>query len=279
MKQREILVTNDDGFAAPGINIIAELLREYGNVTVVAPKYPQSGKSAAITLDKPLEIDLIREEPAAAAVATGSDGSAGQPEKGSLKVYSLTGTPVDCAKLGINIYIHKGTMPDLLISGVNHGSNASAASIYSGTLGAATEGTIYGVPSIGLSIDTHRQDVDFGPLVHYSRILLDKYFENGFIPGVFLNVNFPVLPLEQIKGFKVAHQGHGRWVREFDHRVSPRGRHYFWMVGEFEDHEEGVPGCTGDHALIKEGWISIVPHKVDTTDYEEAERLKKIWDL
>lgn len=265
MKTREILVTNDDGFAAGGINVISELLREYGNVTVVAPKYVQSGKSAALTLDRTLEIELLREEPAS--------------EKGSLKVYVLDGTPVDCAKLGINIFIEKGTMPDLLISGVNHGSNASAASIYSGTLGAATEGTVYGVPSIGLSIDTHSPKVDFEPLLHYTRILLDKYLEHKPVPGVFLNVNFPVLPIEKIKGFKMAHQGYGRWVKEFDHRVNPRGKHYFWMVGEFEDHEEKVPGSTGDHTLVKEGWISIVPHKVDTTDYEEMERLKQVWNL
>ena len=139
---KEILVVNDDGFRAKGLQVLTQMLREFGNVTVVAPYEAQSGKSASLTLDRPLVIDKIVNEPAT-------------EELGSLRIYTLTGTPVDCAKMGINGFKLEGHMPDLLVSGINHGSNASSASLYSGTLGAATEGTLYGIPSIGLSINTH----------------------------------------------------------------------------------------------------------------------------
>ena len=262
-KNLEILVTNDDGFRAKGLEILSRLLREYGNVTVVAPYEPQSGKSVSLTLDKPLMFDVVRKEEA-------------EGDLWSLRVYSLTGTPADCAKLGINLYIREGRMPDLLVSGINHGSNASAASVYSGTLGAAAEGSLYGIPAVGLSIDTHDPDPDFEGTVFYSRRILDRVVAEGMRPGIYLNVNFPNIPKEEIRGIRIARQGAGRWVREFDHRVTLRGRHYFWMVGDFEDGE--APGAPdADHHVVEQGYISVVPHRVDTTDYAEMERLRREW--
>ena len=261
----EILVTNDDGFRAKGINVLTDLLREYGNVTVVAPYEPQSGKSVSLTLDKPLMIEEVKKEK-----ATG--------KLGSLRMYSLTGTPADCTKLGMNLFIKEGRMPDLLVSGINHGSNASAASIYSGTLGAATEGTVYGVPSVGLSINTHDPDPDFEGTLFYSRWILDHVLQDGMRQGVYLNVNFPAIPKDQIRGIRMARQGAGRWIREFDHRITQRGKHYFWMVGEFED-QEPVGDPDADHHVVDSGFVSIVPHRVDTTDYEELERLRDNWRL
>ena len=264
-KNLEILVTNDDGFRARGIEVLQEMLREYGNVTVVAPYEPQSGKSTSLTLDKPLMIDVVKKEAASGTL-------------GSLRVYSLTGTPADCAKMGINIHIREGRMPDLLVSGINHGSNASAASIYSGTLGATAEGTLYGIPSVGLSINTHDPEPDFEGTLHYAHWILDRVLEDGMRKGIYLNVNFPAIPKDQIRGIRMARQGAGRWVREFDHRVTLRGKHYFWMVGDFED-QEAVGAPDADHHLVDSGYVAIVPHRVDTTDYEELERLRDNWKV
>ena len=258
-KPLEILVTNDDGYQARGIHVLALMLRSYGNVTVVAPREPQSGKSVSLTLDKPLMIE--------------------QPEThGSLRVYTLTGTPADCAKLGINLYLHEGRLPDLLVSGINHGSNASAASIYSGTLGAAVEGTLYDIPSVGLSINTHADNPDFEGTLFYGRQVIDWVLADGIKRGIYLNVNVPDIPKDQIRGIRMARQGAGRWVKEFDHRVTLRGKHYFWMVGEFED-QEAIGAADADHNLVNSGYVTIVPHRIDTTDYEELERLRENWKL
>jgi 5'-nucleotidase len=264
-KPLEILVTNDDGYQARGIQVLAQMLRSYGNVTVVAPRDPQSGKSVSLTLDKPLMIERPETQPAT-------------EELGSLRVYTLTGTPADCAKLGINIYLHEGRLPDLLVSGINHGSNASAASIYSGTLGAAVEGTLYDIPSVGLSINTHADDPDFEGTIFYGRKVIDWVLADGLKRGIYLNVNVPAIPKDQIRGIRMARQGAGRWVREFDHRVTLRGKHYFWMVGDFED-QESVGSTDADHHLVDSGYVSIVPHKADTTDYDELERLRENWKL
>ena len=262
-KNREILVVNDDGFRARGIQVLAQMLRRWGNVTVVAPYEPQSGKSASLTLDKPLMIENPVKEPA-------GEGF------GRLRVYTLTGTPADCAKLGINLYLYEGGLPDLLVSGINHGSNASAAAIYSGTLGATTEGALYGIPSVGLSIDTHDDNPDFEGVLYYGSQILERVLRDGLRQGVYLNVNFPAISKDQIRGIRMGRQGKGRWVKEFDHRVTTRGKHYFWMVGEFED-QEAVGATDADHHIVGHGYVSIVPHRVDTTDYEELERLRDLW--
>ena len=262
---KEILVINDDGFQAKGVQVLTQMLREFGNVTVVVPYEAQSGKSASITLDRPLIIEKTVNEPA-------TDGL------GSLRIYTLTGTPVDCAKMGINGFKMEGRMPDLLVSGINHGSNASAASIYSGTLGATAEGTVYGIPSIGLSINTHDDNPDFTAVLFYSRRFVRRVLEDGLRKGVYLNINFPNIPLEQIRGIRAARQGRGKWINEFEHRVTPRGRDYFWMVGEFED-EEPVGDPDADHHVMDAGFISVVPHRIDSTDYEEMERLRDLWNF
>lgn len=263
MKLIEILVTNDDGLNARGVNEAAALMRTYGNVTVVAPSEPQSGKSSAISLENTLRLNLVETAPAAEGL-------------GSLRIYSFTGTPVDCVKMGVNIFIEEGRMPDLLVSGINHGSNASVASVYSGTLGAAAEGAIYDIPSIGLSLCSHKPEPDFAGVLHYSRIIMDKFLKTGIGGGIYLNVNFPNIPLEEIKGIKIAHQGHGRWIREFEKRTDPRGRDYYWIIGRFLNLDEAPDA---DHNLVDNGYVSIVPHRVDNTDYQETERLRDLWSL
>lgn len=254
----EFLVTNDDSYLSKGIKTISEVLSKYGNVTVVAPKEVQSGMSAALTLTKPLR---LKEEHQAIT----SNGT-------YIKVYSFTGTPADCVKIAMNEFFLE-RKPDMLVSGINHGSNASVASVYSGTLGATAEGTIYGVPSIGLSIDTHDPDADFSQVTKYLPQILENTLANPPAPGVYLNINFPS---GSIKGIRFAKQGSGMWIKEFDKRVDPHGIPYYWMTGHFLDTEENP---SGDHKLMADGYITIVPHNVDTTNYGEMERLGHAWKL
>lgn len=261
---REILVTNDDGISAPGINALAHLLREYGNVTVVAPIEAQSGKSASFSMDKILRLNRISEAPA-------------EGRLHAIRYFAFNGTPVDCVKMGVNIFKDEGRMPDFVASGINHGSNASAAAIYSGTLGATREGTVYDVPSAGFSIDSHDTTADLSAVLSWSRTVLDNIFAHGIAPGTFLNINFPDLPADRIKGFKVARQGIGRWEREFQRRVDPRGREYFWIVGDFIDMD--TEGSDGDHKIVGEGWISVCPMKIDNTDYQEMGRISREWGI
>lgn len=273
MFEREILVTNDDGIFAPGLRTLAQLMREYGNVTVVAPTEVQSGMSSSFSMDRTLRLSLLEH--------SAEELHAGKP-LGSLRMFSLTGTPVDCAKMGINMLIDEGHKPDFLASGINHGLNASAASAYSGTLGAAREGAIYGIPSVGFSIDSHDSEDDLSAVVRYSRFVMEKVLKFGVAEGTFLNINFPDLPYDKIRGFRVASQGLGRWEKEFERRMDPRGREYFWIVGTFIDldteaGETAASGSTGDHKLVEKGWISVCPMKVDITDYDEMERLRKNW--
>ena len=212
----EILVTNDDGFYSKGINTLAELLSGYGNVTVIAPKEGQSGKSVALSLENTIRVYPIRKK------AT---------ENGHIDIYSLSGTPADCVKMAMNKFF-KDKKPDILVSGINHGSNASAGSIYSGTLGACIEGTLYEIPSIGISLDSHNHDADFSGIEFYFKKILDNFLKNPVKKGTYLNINFPDLTPDKIKGIKFATQGKGIWVNEFEERKDPNGRDYFWMKGE-----------------------------------------------
>lgn len=257
----DILVTNDDSYTSRGIALVAEMLSRYGNVTVVAPKFPQSGKSAALTLDDPMRCNMI--------------GSCTTSHGTSIVTYALTGTPADCIKWAAN-FIYTDKRPYLIVSGINHGSNTSAASVYSGTLGAAAEGCLYGVPSIGVSIDTHDPNPDFSALEKYLPELIGKFLKNPPPDGIYLNINFPNLPAGKVKGIRMASQGKGRWVKEFNRRTDPKGRDYYWMTGNFEDLEESP---AGDHRLVARGYVSIVPHKVDTTDYGMMEELGRVWEL
>lgn len=257
-KKIDILITNDDSINAKGIHFLAKMMTRYGNVTVVAPAEPQSGKSAALSLATPQYLKKVHYE----------DG---------LRIYSFEGTPVDCIKLAINEFFHD-KRPDLIVSGINHGSNASVASLYSGTLGACIEGTLYDIPSIGFSINTHDEDPDFSSVERYGKIILDKFFQNPPSPDVYLNINFPAIPADQVKGIKTARRGRGRWIKEYEIRNDENGGKYYFMKGEFENLETDM--TQGDHILNVVGnYVTIVPHKIDNTDYQEMERLKTIWEL
>ena len=279
MKQQpvEILITNDDGYTSKGINFLAGLLEEYGNVTVVAPDVVQSGMSAALSMGRTLRLEKKSQ-------TVGNHGN-------SITVYSLTGTPVDCVKMAMNKFFKaggsesveqdptdRGYKPHIIFSGINHGSNASIASLYSGTLGAAAEGAIYGVKSVGLSINTHHPDPDFTQIESHLRKIIANAMDQELPQGVYLNVNFPAIPAVEIKGIKIAKQGNGMWHKEFEQRQDPYGRHYYWMTGNFKDLEQN-PENKGDHNLMDQGYITIVPHKIDTTCYATMEQLENGWKL
>ena len=279
MKHRpaEILITNDDGYTSKGINFLANLLEEYGNVTVVAPDVVQSGMSAALSMGRTLRLEKKSQ-------TVGNHGN-------SITVYSLTGTPVDCVKMAMNKFFKaggsetveldhtdRGERPHIIFSGINHGSNASIASLYSGTLGAAAEGAIYGIKSVGLSISTHHPDPDFTQIEPYLKKIIANAMDHELPQGVYLNVNFPAIPAQEIKGIKIAKQGDGMWHKEFEQRKDPHGRDYYWMTGSFKNLEH-QPENKGDHNLVDQGYITIVPHKIDTTCYATMEQLENEWKL
>ena len=274
-KPVEILITNDDGYTSKGINFLANLLEEHGNVTVVAPDVVQSGMSAALSMGRTLRLEKKSQ-------TVGTHGN-------NITVYSLTGTPVDCVKMAMNKFFKaggsetvepdptdRGERPHIIFSGINHGSNASIASLYSGTLGAAAEGAIYGVKSVGLSINTHNPDADFTQIEAHLRKIIANAMDSELPDGVYLNVNFPAIPAEEIKGIKIAKQGDGMWHKEFEQRKDPHGRDYYWMTSNFKNLEQH-PENKGDHHLMDQGYITIVPHKIDTTCYNTMQQLENEW--
>jgi len=259
-KNPRFLLTNDDGINSRGIRIFAGMLKEFGEVTVVAPACAQSGMSAALSLEQPLYLKHA--------------GCAG-----GIDWWSFTGTPVSCVKAGLNDFFHytENDMPDFVFSGVNIGSNCSVASIYSGTLGACAEGTLYGVPSVGFSICTHDEECDMSAVEVYGRKILSKLLDGTYTitPGTYLNVNFPDLPASSVKGITTARRGRGRWIKEYAKRNNEEFGEHLWMSGSFEDLE---PECgDGDHRLALEGYITVVPLLVDTTDYNERKIIEEKW--
>ena len=244
-----ILLTNDDGFRAGGINALIEALRPLGDIVVLAPDGPRSGMSSAITSLYPLRIRKEREEE-------------------GLTVYSCTGTPVDCVKLAISELL--GRNPDLLVSGINHGSNAAICILYSGTMGAALEGTIFGINSIGISLCDHSPDADFTQSAHYARIISERVLREGLPQGTCLNVNVPMG--NDIRGIKVCTQTKGRWVKEFMPAQDPSGKDVYWLTGEFRN--DDPQNTDSDEWALANRYVTVVPSKIDLTDYDSVSRLK-----
>lgn len=289
-EEMQILITNDDGYKAKGIEVLVNIMRKFGEVTVIAPKHHQSGMSMAVSLGfKQIAYRSFGyEDPNPFAPAV-SDGK-GHPVRWSY----LDATPASCIKFGLN-EVFKDGFPDVVVSGINHGSNAASASCYSGTLGAAEEGALNGIPSIGVSLSTLHPNADFSAVEKYFGEIFTKIMEN--LPtrhGIYYNVNFPDIPVEKIKGIRTGCQGMGRWIREFKgwdietyskYGITPEllgqssnptveeGEDLYMMVGEFLDDPRNSDRA--DHRLMEEGYISIVAHNVDCTDYEEAGRLRE----
>lgn len=254
----EILITNDDGYSSKGIKVLAEIMSAYGNVTVIAPKTHQSGMSMALNLDgREIEFRHLGNEEAGCRVGDWS---------------YLDATPASCVKMGLNTcFLEK--QPDVIVSGINHGSNAATAACYSGTLGAAEEGALNGIPSIGVSLDNWSSDADFSVVSKYFPAIFEKIYGNlSGRNGIYYNVNFPDIPAERIKGVRVGRMGLGRWVREFIKRSGDENASTWVMVGDYMDNPDNHE--TADHLLMKEGYISIVALQLDSTDYQETERMK-----
>ena len=250
-----ILVTNDDGFRAKGIEALIEMAKPFGRVVAVAPREGNSGMSHAITIKTPLRLKRrIQSE--------------------DFELYSVDGTPVDCVKLAMNQLFQNP--PDLIVSGINHGSNASVSIFYSGTMAATIEGCLYGIPSIGFSLLDYSSSPDFSTAIEYGRNIVSNVLSNGLTKGCCLNVNFPILPANEIKGIKICRQNRGTWREELEKRTDPRGQDYFWLTGYFQNDE---PNSTDtDEWALANGYISVVPITVDLTHYQEINRLNK-WNF
>ena len=242
MSKPYILITNDDGDVAKGIQVLTRLMCQLGDVIVVAPDGPRSAQSNAITVTHPIRFKLTEE----------SEG---------LKKYTCTGTPTDCVKLALNEIVER--KPDLIVSGINHGSNAAVNVIYSGTMGAVLEGCENGILSIGFSICDHSFNADFSYFEPFILKIASQALEKGLPRGVCLNVNAPV---GSIKGVKVARQCDGQWTKEFAKRTDPQGRSYFWLTGNFENYEPEAQDT--DEWALNNGFVSIVPTKIDMTAYD-----------
>ena len=246
-----ILITNDDGDTAKGIQELTKIMRKLGDVVVMAPDGPRSGQSNAITVNTPIRYWKISE----------ADG---------FKSFKCNGTPTDCVKLALHDVLDR--KPDLLVSGINHGSNAAINVIYSGTMGAALEGCENGIPSIGLSLCDHSPHADFSKMEQHITALATDIIEKGLPYGTCLNVNAPT---GKIKGIKICRQCKGHWTEEYAKRTDPHGRVYFWLTGFFENHEPQATD-TDEYALAN-GYMSIVPTSIDMTNYTYMEHLKQ-WE-
>lgn len=272
----DILLTNDDGYRAKGIRVLAEIMKQFGNVTVVAPKHHQSGMGMAVSMNgKALAYkETYREE-------------------GIVWSY-LDATPSSCVKFGIS-RIFSGKKPDVVVSGINHGSNAATASCYSGTLGAVAEAAIHDIPGIGVSLDTWDADADFSCVVKYFPGIFSRIMEN--LPsryGIYYNVNFPGSSRGPVKGIRTASQGLGKWVREFEDwncenlskygipartvdaaiAEAEEGEKLYLMCGDFTDDPRNPSDA--DHHYNHRGYITVVPHNIVCTDTEELSRLRTL---
>ena len=254
MKRPLILITNDDGIHAPGIRFLIETIRPLGDVLVVAPDKPQSAMGHAVTIQSPLRIHKLAETP-------------------GYREYSCNGTPADCIKLGEKVILRG--KPDLIVSGINHGSNASINILYSGTMAAVIEGAMENVPSIGFSLNDYMHDADFSHCGKLITSIAANVLENGLPNGICLNVNIPALNGSPFKGIKITRQAKAYWNEIFDERKDPHSRDYYWLRGDFVNLDEDEDN---DFWAINNNYVSIVPVQIDLTAHHMIDQIKK-WNL
>lgn len=250
-----ILVTNDDGVYAPGLHALVAAMHRIGQVVVVAPDKPQSGMGHAITLNEPLRLKK-------------TDIFSG------IEAYACTGTPVDCVKLAKDKILHH--KPDLCVSGINHGSNSSINIIYSGTMSAAVEAAIEGIPAIGFSLLDYSMEADFSAAKHFAHYIAGEVLQYNLPAGTLLNVNIPGLSLEEIRGIRICRQAVAKWVEEYDERTDPRGEKYYWLTGKFVNYDKGDD--TDEWALTNR-FVSVVPVQFDMTAHHAISYINKNWEL
>lgn len=252
VKRPKIFVTNDDGYNAHGIKILLEEMAILGDVLCIAPATGQSGMSHAITFSEPISMCCIEKKP-------------------GFELYSLRGTPVDCVKMALDKFYDDG-LPDLIVSGINHGSNASICSIYSGTVAVAREGALNQIPSIAFSSLDFSLKANYSPCKPYISKICSHVLSHGLANHVFLNVNFPAG--NAFAGMQVCRQTNGVWVEEFEHRVDPHNREYYWLTGHFDNFEPDAQDS--DEWLLKQNVITIVPLKIETSDASTIQKLSSL---
>lgn len=253
-KKVSILVTNDDGIDAPGIAALVKELKRIASITVVAPDKQQSAVGHAITMNYPLRVKEYS-------------------KNGKFFGYAVQGTPADCVKIAVRALLAKP--PDLVVSGINHGSNTAISVIYSGTVSAATEGTVLGIPSIAVSLTTYKPSPDFSYAAKIARRLALLVLKKGLPHRTLLNVNVPALPESKIKGVLVTKQSSALWNDTFDHRRDPGGVDYYWLTGELNNTDTDI---SYDETAVRRGYVSITPIHYDLTDYATYEELQR-WPI
>jgi 5'-nucleotidase len=258
MKRPLILVSNDDGITSKGIRTLVNVMKQLGDVLVVAPDSPQSGKGHAITVGETLRLteSFIFE---------------------GVKAYECSGTPADCVKMARHFVLKDQIVqPDIVVSGVNHGSNTSISVLYSGTMSAAIEGAIEGTPAIGFSLCDFSHDADFSHTEEYIYKITKQVLDKGLQKGVALNVNFPAKRIEELKGIRICRQANAKWVEDFVERLDPNGRKYYWMTGKFVNFDKGEDN---DEWAIANNFVSVVPCQFDLTAYSALPLLNEDWEI
>lgn len=257
MKRPLILVSNDDGITSKGILTLVNVMKKLGDVLVVAPDSPQSGMGHAITVGDTLRLteSFIFE---------------------GVKAYECSGTPADCVKMARHFVLKDQVQPDVVVSGVNHGSNTSISVLYSGTMSAAIEGAIEGTPAIGFSLCDFSHDADFSHTEEYIYKITKQVLDKGLQKGVALNVNLPSKKNGPIKGIRVCRQANAKWVEEFLERLDPNGRKYYWMTGNFVNFDKGEDN---DEWAIANNYVSVVPCQFDLTAYSALPILNEDWEI
>jgi 5'-nucleotidase len=249
----KILVSNDDGISSEGIGVLAKSLSEIGDVIVVAPQTEQSAVGHSITMQIPVRVNKFE-------------------RGGKFFGYSVTGTPADCIKMGIKNIMEE--RPDIVVSGINNGSNSAINIIYSGTVSAAREAAIMDVPSIAISVASHEVD-DYSYAGKFAQQIVKMVAEKGLRPGTLLNVNVPNLPEKDILGVRLTKQGHSKWDDVFEERIDPYGKKYYWLTGELIYNDKAIDR---DHFAVMNKYVSVTPIHFDLTDYEMFEKMKS-WNI
>ena len=251
-----ILVTNDDGITAPGIHSLVNAVKDLGDVIVVAPDKPQSGMGHAITIGVPLRLNKVKDF---------FEGA---------EAWQTNGTPVDCVKLAVDKILHR--KPDICLSGINHGANHSINVIYSGTMSAAMEASIESIPSIGFSLLDYSIEADFSAAEFYAHTIVESLLKTKLDKHFLLNVNIPAVPIDLMKGIKVCKQAYAKYDEDFDERLDPHGRKYYWLTGEFKNFDTGEDT---DVWALEHNYVSVVPVQFDLTNYKLKSELEKNWDI
>ena len=255
IKRPLLLISNDDGYLAKGINCLVEMLSDLGDIIVCAPEDARSGFSCAFSATAPLRLQCRAQRP-------------------GVEIWSCTGTPVDCVKMALAEIVPR--TPDLVIGGINHGDNASVNAHYSGTMGVTLEGCMKYIPSVAFSLCDHREDADFEPLRPLIHEIIQRVLHEGLPLGVCLNVNFPLLEESGYKGVRVCRMAKGTWGQEVTKCHHPRGYDYWWMVGSYTNDEPEAED-TNNWALTH-GYVAITPTQIDITAYQAMDKIKS-WGL